>query len=150
MLEGLLVLAIISIVSAIALPRYSRFSAQQRLESAARRVLLDLENTKRRARLASASRQISFSPGSERYTISNLGDLNHPNQAGTVLLEAEPYGVLLDSALFGGDSVLIFDAYGAPDTGGTTVLRVGSLQQTINIDGPTGRITKLSLQVAAE
>lgn len=143
LLEGLLVVAIVSLLSAVALPRYSRFTAQQRLESATRRVLLDLANTRRGAQLVSASRQISFSPATESYTQAGVTDMNHPGQVATVRLDAEPYGAELVSALFGGDSVLVFNAYGSPDSGGTIVIRVGALQQTITVDGPTGRFSKL-------
>jgi type II secretory pathway pseudopilin PulG len=143
LLEGLLVVAIVALLSAVAVPRYSRFTAQQRLESATRRVLLDLARTKRGAQLASASRQMSFFPGTESYSQTGVADMNHPGETATVRLDEEPYGAELVSALFGGDSVVVFNAYGTPDSGGTIVIRVGALQQTITVDGPTGRFSKL-------
>jgi prepilin-type N-terminal cleavage/methylation domain-containing protein len=143
LLEAVLVLAIVSILSAIAVPRYSRFSAHQRLDAVTRRILLDLTNTKRRAQLTSTSRRIDFAPVLERYTLVGLSDPDHPGQPCTIKLDAEPYAARLVSAQFGGDASLVFDGFGAPDTGGTVVVSVGSLQQTITVDGPTGRFTKL-------
>ena len=133
-----MVVAIISLLSGIAWPRYGRFSATQRLEAATRRVKLDLEAAKRRAVLTSSTQTVRFYVLSDFYRHLEAESIDHPGQTYTVELFKEPYTAAIASATFGSDAIVKFDGFGVPDTGGTVVITVGNLQQTVALDGTTG------------
>ena len=58
-----------------------------------------------------------------------------------VNLADEPYRCAIQSADLGGDTLLAFDGFGAPDADGVIVVRSGSRRLAINIDAVTGEIT---------
>jgi len=140
MVELVLVVTIIGILSAIALPRYSQFTANQQLDAAARRVCIDLDMIRRRANWSSTLHSVTFDAASNSYLFVGVSNPDHPSQEYRVELDEPPYRVDIVSADFGGDSLLKLDGYGKPDTGGSVVLAVGSRQKTVSVDSRTGRI----------
>jgi hypothetical protein len=54
-------------------------------------------------------------------------------------LAGEPHRITLVSANFGGDPNVMFDTYGAPDSGGTVVVRAGGTDKTITLNPDTGK-----------
>ena len=58
-----------------------------------------------------------------------------------VTLSEDPYGATLVSADLGGDVFIVFDGYGASDSGGTVIVKVGNIQKTIDVDPQTGKAT---------
>jgi type II secretion system protein H len=139
LVELTLVISVMAILATVAVPRLVSFAANQRVEAAARRVTTDLALAQRRARYASKSETIKFQPVSHRYTLVDMADPDRPSQKYTVFLASEPYQASLASVDFGGDTDLVFDGYGMPDSGGTVVIRVGSQQRTVTLDASTGR-----------
>ncbi len=137
--ELVLVLAIMGIVAAIAVPRFGRASARYRAAVAARRVVRDLELASRTARNAGASRSLAFDSASGQYTISDLAGLEKSTAPYRVDLSAEPYQSRIDSVDFGGDAEVVFNGYGVGDSGGTIVLKCGDITQTIVFDASKGR-----------
>jgi prepilin-type N-terminal cleavage/methylation domain-containing protein len=130
--ELLLVLAIVGVVSVIALPRFARSTAGYRAEMAARRAAADLEWVRRRARAAGSSRTIAFDANGGAYTIARMGDANDPN-AGYVLDVRKTYDVGL-SANFGGAPTLTFDGYGQSVTAGRVTFTAGAFQRACVLD----------------
>ena|SRR5687767_2114271 len=137
LVELVFVLAVASVAAAITVPRYASASARYRANFAARRVAADLELAAATARNASASRTVTFSDDG-RYTIDSTADLDRAGNTYRVRLDAEPYKVNRVKAVFGADSVVVFDGYGTPDTDGVVVVEVGSVQRTVSLD-PTGK-----------
>lgn len=141
LVELVAVVLIVGIVAALAAPRVGSALARQRLDGAARRVVADLALAQRAARAASASRSVTFSTATGGYTVSGVDD---PNQAGApyvVDLGAEPYGAELISVLFTGGSVLTFDGFGRPSSGGGVMLRCGNGCRRVVVDANTGAAT---------
>ena len=97
----------------------------------------DLELAAVTARNASASRTVAFNDDLT-YTIDQTRDLNRGGDTYRVRLADEPYGATQVKASFGGDAVVVFDGYGAPDTDGTVVVEVGSVRKTVTLD-PNGK-----------
>lgn len=139
MIELATVMTIMGVVAAMAVPRYGSFIAQERLEAAARRISADLTLAQRQARTAGVQQQITFSNVTHKYTVGTVKNMDHPGELYVVSLADEPYGGQIVSADFGGNADVIFDGYGAPDTGGSVTIRVGSRQKTIDLDAGTGR-----------
>jgi len=139
LVELVLVLAIMVIVTAMAVPRYSNSVARYRADSAARRIASDLELVQSRAYSRNAMQSAIFSVSSNSYQISGISDLNHPGQPYIVRLADPPYFATLKSANFGGSSTISFDTYGQPANVGTIVVSVGIEQRTIIVDLSSGR-----------
>ena len=139
LVEAVFVVAIMGILGAIALPRYAGFVAMQQTEAAARRVLGDLTLAQRQARLTSSPQSVVFTVGGGSYQLPQMKDPDRKAATYTVNLAADPYRATITSAVFGGDSTVIFDGYGTPDTPGIVTITVGKYRQTITVDGGMGR-----------
>jgi prepilin-type N-terminal cleavage/methylation domain-containing protein len=136
--ELVMVVVIIGIIGALAAPRFAGAIARRRAQSAAQRVALDIAMVQRHARITSAGDTIQFNGSSRAYRVANLPDPNQPTQRYRVDLSLNPYGVTGLVADFTGDTALTFDMYGAPDSGGTVTLDLGSNQRTVYVDADTG------------
>jgi type II secretory pathway pseudopilin PulG len=133
-----LVIVIISIVSAIAVPRVGGFAANQRAEAAARRVVVELAHAKQLARRTSVAVTVRVTASAA--TLELVGQVSRDRAAGAYIVDLgdEPYRVTVVSADFGGDEDVIFDGFGVPDSGGSVVVQVGSFTKTITLDADTG------------
>ena len=138
MVEVVCVVVIIATLAAVAVPRFSNTLARQRVEAAARRIVVDLALAQRRARTTNAKQKVLFTPATHGYT---LIDMRHPGLVYKVLLSEDPYGASIVSANFGGDTDIIFDVFGVPDSSGSVVISVGNHVRTVTVDAGTGRAT---------
>jgi type II secretory pathway pseudopilin PulG len=139
MIEMVIVILVMGILTAVAAPTFFDSLLFHRVESAARRVKADLELARTQARLTSASQSITFA--NSAYTLSNTKSLDKPNAIYSVDLKKEPY--LLDSATanFTNATVVTFDGYGTPTSGGTVVLVAKSHRCTVTLNGTTGDVS---------
>jgi Tfp pilus assembly protein FimT len=137
MIELVIVVMIMSILMAVAAPSFYDSLLFHRVESAARRVKIDLQLARNDARLKSATRSVTFSGAS--YTISGgVKSLDNPNVDYAVDLSASPY--LMDAVVanFSNAAVVSFDGYGKPTSGGSIVLTAKNHTCTVWVDGTTG------------
>lgn len=141
LIELVCVIAIIAVVSAIALPHWASAVQDQRMNLALRRIAADLALAQSRANYGSASVTVAFSPSTSSYQIVGMPDPDRPGQTYTVSLAADPYDLTLSSASFAGGPKLSFDGYGTPVAGGTIVLGQGATTHTLTVDGTSGRVT---------
>lgn len=141
LIELVLVLAIMGIITALAVPRYSNSVARYRADAAARRIASDLELVQSRAYSRNATQSAVFSIASNSYQLSGIADLNRPNQPYTVRLADPPYFAVLKSVNFDGSNTASFNGYGQPTSPGTIVLAVGVQQRTITLDLSSGQAT---------
>lgn len=138
LLEMVLVIVIIAILAAIAAPRYAGSVGRYRAEMTARRIVADLSLARKSARAAGAARTVTFTPASNEYRIPDVGSLKN-SSADHVVQLADAYSASLVSANFGGDAVVVFDAYGVPDSGGQVVVQAGSFQKTVVLNADSGK-----------
>jgi prepilin-type N-terminal cleavage/methylation domain-containing protein len=139
LLELVLVMVIIAVIAAIAVPRYSSAASRYRVETAARRVVADLALAQARAKALSSSQTVAFAVGTSQYQIVGMTDPDHGSSTYTVRLGDDPYRVMLQSVDFGGRSQVTFDAYGTADSNGAVVVRAGATQRTVVLDVNTGK-----------
>jgi len=137
----ILVLAIMTVLAALAAPRYGRASGRYRADLAARRVAADLRLVQACAKAASASRTVTFIPETEQYRLWNIPASDGKPGDYTVVLSDEPYRAELTGVNFNGGLQVVFNGWGLPDHGGTVVVSAGSEQRTILVDGTSGMVS---------
>jgi prepilin-type N-terminal cleavage/methylation domain-containing protein len=136
--ELVLVLGIIAILSAIALPRYSSAQNRYQADYAALRVVADLNLARVKAQTTSHPKTVHFDTVSGTYTITGLKDLDHPGTEYVVELSGDPYRATIVSAEFGNDSEVTFNIHGEPDSAGAVIIQVGKVQKKVSLDRFTG------------
>ena len=139
LVDAVMVLAIMAILTTIAAPRFSNSIALQSVDAAARRVQVDLSLARRHAKISTTSQTVSFDTATNSYRLVGMTDPDHSSAEYKISLSEEPYRATIVSANFGGDAEIIFDGWGAPDSGGSVVVQVGSHQKTIDVDPDTGQ-----------
>ena len=140
MVELVLVLAIVSVIAAIAIPRFSSAAARYRVKAAARRVAADLQQARAMARATSSNVGIKFTvsaQGSYRFSTSAARDVDGGN---VVTLSNDPYLTEITKADFAGTTIVSFNGFGI-GTSGSVMLRSSQWQATVNVDGATGSVT---------
>lgn len=137
LVEMVMVLTIISIAAAIAVPRFARAINRRNADSAARRLVQDLALARQHARVTSNDIKITFRdlPG---YEMDNVPDPNNPNESYSVNLKGAPYNVSEWKMFLGGAKDLSFDMHARPNRKGSIVIRVGSESRSISVNGETG------------
>jgi len=144
MAEVMVVIGIIGIVSAIAIPNFIGWLPKQRLSSATNDVLGVIQSARLRAIKDNASVAIVFNPGADSYSVfldngagANANNGVQDGDESTIGGGGMPAGVLLDSTSFGG--TLRFDTRGFPvGAGGDVNLsnnRGATKTITINVTG---------------
>ncbi len=141
MIELMLVMAIVAVFSAIAVPRFSQSTNRYRADAAARRIEVDCKLARTRARITSSTLTIVFDIANDRYSIAGLADLNQSSSIYTVELGNGPYEAELISAVFEEGAQISFNGYGVPGGAGIVVIQVGNQQRTITIAPETGEVT---------
>jgi prepilin-type N-terminal cleavage/methylation domain-containing protein len=139
LIELVLVMAIITILSAIAVPRYVGAQQRYRADAAAQRIVADLAMARSRANTTSTSQTVIFTVASSQYQMPGVADLKNEGTNYTVSLGAAPYQATLVSVDFGGTSQVTFDGYGVPNCGGTVVIQAGDVERTIVLDTSSGK-----------
>ena len=140
LLELVIVVAILAVVTTMAMPRYAGAMINYRLETAARRIVTDLTRARAEARQRSISMSVTFDLVKHTCEIRVKGGAA-PSQQELTHLADDPYNVKIASASFDGDAVVIFDGFGQPDSGGGIKLVVGSAAKSVVLDADTGRAT---------
>lgn len=140
LVELIMVLVILALLSAVAVPRTGNMLRRSRLDLASRRLLADLQLTRSQAIRDSAERKLMLDLSLQQYTMPQHGGTNRTH---TVALNVSPYeGVRLVGSSFNPPEV-IFNRLGLPQSGGTIMLQAGSEIVTITISSTTGRATRM-------
>lgn len=128
LIELIIVIALISIVSAFAVPAWQKYTANTNLKTAAREMMADLSNAKQRAVEENLKYSITFNVAGNNYALS-------PTDTGVTLWTKElasfGNGIVIESVNFSG-SVVSFQTRG-------TVSMMGNLT-LLNSLGSTAKI----------
>ena len=141
LIELVIVLLITAILAAVVTPKFFSSLWFHRAESASRRVKLDLQMARNRAKAASATQTVQFDSATHSYVVPGLADLDHPDSQYKVDLTKYPYQAQIVSVDFGGDEQVSFDRFGLPDSGGTILVKSGPEQRTVSIEATSGQVT---------
>ena len=139
--ELVIVIMLIGIFSAVAIPRYVDSLSAYRADAAARRIVVDVHQARNEAENSSSSRTIAFTVAENGYQLNDTAGLNRASAGYVVRLAGDLYQAKLASVDFSGASEVTFDGFGRPDTGGTIVVQSGNHVRTIVVNGETGKAT---------
>ncbi len=142
LVELLIVMLILSILTAGAAPRYFNALAKYRADATVKRITIDLEMARRRAQLQSTTQSVAFLAGDNRYEVASMSALDHRDSIYEFRLGDSQYGAQIISADFGGSPTLVFDIYGRPVLPGSVVVQTENGTKTIAVDA-AGMITVL-------
>ena len=144
LIELMLVIAIIAVVAAMALPRYSNSLHAYRATMAAKRIAGDLQLAQFRARSLSTARTVTFTAATSSYQLVGESDLSTVASTYTVQLGELPYRAKITSVQFGatpGTASVSFNGFGMPNNGGSITLTSGNATRTIILAPLTGGIS---------
>lgn len=140
LIELTMVLVLVAVIAAIAMPRYGNSLARYRVEQAAKRLQADLILARQLAIRGSQSHRVGFVTGSpSSYFLAGVPDPDRPASTYGVDLSSEPYSTTFGTINVGGDDRLIFDGFGIPDTTAAIMLIVGSERRRVVVDA-TGEV----------
>lgn len=131
LLEMLVVLAIIGVLLALALPHYAQLSPRLRMLAASRQLLIDLRRARVEASTGQRTVAVSFYPARQAYVIDNLEDRLD------VAFDVASNGVQASS-----DSVPVFYFYtDGSATPGRIALADSGFGVNVHVDGLTGQMS---------
>lgn len=145
LIELVLVLVILGVVSAIAVPRFGNASQNRRVNMAAQRLIADLTMVQSRANMTSSTLTIDFSPGTGTYTVVGIPDLKSGASTWTTNLSDRPFDCTITSITLGGVTrtsstiSISFNGFGVPSTGGTFTIGARSASATVAVDANSGK-----------
>ncbi len=133
-------LLILSILVAVAAPRWSQALKTFRVQNAAARIAADLARAQAAAYNSSAPKTVTFAVATSQYVVGGVTPLNRSSGTYQVQLNDAPYYSAL-VAVWGqtGTQTITFNGYGLPDKGGSIVVVSGAMQKLVVVDALTGR-----------
>ncbi|MBC7771608.1 MAG: type II secretion system protein [Pyrinomonadaceae bacterium] len=141
LIELVVVMAMIGILGAMAMPRYSSSVAKFRLDAASQRVAADLKAAQRQARITSSSTVFTMNQATNTYTVTGMMRLDRRGGVYSVDLSADPYYAVVKAVTLGAGNTVTVNAYGEITGGGTIILKVGAFASTITLNAATGELT---------
>lgn len=141
LLELVMVLAIVGIATAIAVPRYMSSIQNYRLNASARRIITDLAFARSQAKASSSSRTFQVNVVDDAYLIIEETKIDKAADTYRVDLKLAPYHTSIKSVDLGGDAQLVFNGFGDPDSNGAIIINTRQGKKAILIDSVTGEIS---------
>lgn len=144
LIETIIVVAIVAIVAGVAVPRYvsslNRYHAKGSAQAIASLVL----EAQARARATSSNVSLKV------YSTAKIGQLD---ASGAVLrqiaVDSDAFHSKIHQYILGGDSVIVFDGFGRPDSAGLIQVSSGSAGYKVVID-TQGRVSVLLASALVE
>ncbi len=134
LIEVVLVLAIITIIAAIAMPRYARAAAGYRTDAAARAVTEQLKLVRARAMASSRAWTVTFRL-TEGVVCATPADTSADTSDDlTLVITSEPWHASLSNAEFLADSRFSFDGFGTPSAPGRVTVTSDGIRSTVTVD----------------
>jgi Tfp pilus assembly protein FimT len=141
LIETAMVVVIVGIVAAIAMPRYTNSLYSYRATMAANKIAADLTMARNDAFVSGSHRTVTFDQTNNQVTLTGVPDPNKKANANTVVnFAGAPYYAKLGSSTFTGNS-FSFDGYGMAGGGGQVTVSAGSYTKTIVVDAGSGKVS---------
>ena len=155
LVELVMVVAIVGIMAAIAMPRFGQAIATQRVEAAARRLGTDIALAQRRAKTSGYNHRVRFTKNSNLYVVENTTDGTTWSALTDVLPGGNPYIVDLGAPPYDAELRVIllspsieFDAFGNMTKNVNVRVVVGKRRRRVTVVNIFGRV-KVSVDAGA-
>lgn len=132
LVELVIVMVIVGILAAIAVPRFAAANARHSLDAAADRLVTDMIQARERAIHASRRVSLTFDVENNAYHFNAVG-----GWGSKVVLDAPPYDVRIESVDFDGAKATSFNGFGYPASPGRVVLKseAGAIEVKLDENG---------------
>lgn len=134
LIELVLVVTIVGVLAAIAMPRYARAAAGYRAEAAARAVAEQLKLIRARAMAGSRAWTITIRTNAAAISATPTATSADTSDDLDLVLSTEPWRASIDSADFLGDARFSFDGFGTPSLPGTITVVSDRIRSTVTVD----------------
>jgi prepilin-type N-terminal cleavage/methylation domain-containing protein len=142
LVEVAIVMVILVILSAIAIPRFATAAQNSTADLVARRLAADLRIAQAQAIQTQQQQSVVIAADGYSYTIVGMAHPDHPAKPFVVLLDHVPYrGAWISAVNLGGTRILTFDRFGGPSASGTITVTAASRSRNVRISAGAGRIT---------
>ena len=138
LIEMVIVVTIIGIVSAIALPRFASSQTGRRASAAKRIIFSDIEMVKLRARATSKTHIIKFYPADNRYIVFEGTTLNRQSAVLLRDISESPFELGIDLTSLGVSQEATITAYGEVSPAFTVGIEADDQTISIEIAGVDG------------
>jgi type II secretory pathway pseudopilin PulG len=138
-MELVIVVLIIGILGAVAVPRFTDSLCRFRVAAAAKRIVADLMLARQHAKSSEKAQVVEFSLPANFYELQGYMDPDHPSLEYKIDLSKTGHPAELVACDFAGNRFVTFDMHGRPDNGGSVVVQSGNHQKTIIVNGLTGK-----------
>ncbi len=135
LIELLIVISIIGLISAIAIPKFADAGSGRRLSAAKRVLVADIEMAKLRARATSKIHVIKFIPNENRYIIVEGTDVRRQAVILSRNFADTPYLVEIASTNLGGGELAAITLFGDVSPAFDVVLQENGTEAVVSFDG---------------
>ncbi len=132
LIELVIVVAIMAVIAAIAMPRFADAASGRSLQSAKNIILDDLQRVKMRARATKTQHVIQFLPSSEMYIVAEGSTIRTDSIVLARDLSNSPYGVQIYRTNRSGDNTAIITPFG--DLSPSVRVQITDGTNSINVD----------------
>lgn len=135
MIELVIVLAIIGIISVIALPKFANADSGRRLSAAKNTLIADIDYAKLRARTTGKIHVIKFYPALDKYIIVEGTTISRSAVILSRDFTLDPYKIDISRTNLGGDKTSVITVYGELSPGFNAGLADDGVEITASFDG---------------
>ncbi|MFK7760301.1 MAG: Tfp pilus assembly protein FimT/FimU [Phycisphaerales bacterium] len=135
LVELVIVVAILGIITAVAVPRFADAGSGRRLTAARSAIYSDVELIKLRARATSKPHAIKFYPSENKYIVVEGIDINRRSIVLTRDLDDDPFNINLDRTNIGGDEILTINALGELSPASTLQINDDGVTFNVELEG---------------
>lgn len=135
LIELVIVIAIIGVITTIAVPRFADAGSGRRLSAAKKTLLSDIEMVKLRARATSKVHAIKFYPSLDMYVIVEGSDVK---KDAVVLLRdfrADPFDLIISRTSLSSPRIVVITPYGDVSPAFSVGIEDDGVELTIVVDG---------------
>lgn len=144
LVELTIAVLVLGILAAVALPRVADSLDTSRARAAAAQVAADLAHARQQAITRGADQTILFTDANDSYELVGLANPDRPSEPYLIDLASSSYSATLGNIAFGDTgtaSTLLFNQFGRPDYGGSVVVSVGDVEQTVVVEAVSGKVS---------
>jgi prepilin-type N-terminal cleavage/methylation domain-containing protein len=135
MIELAIVVSIIGIISAIAIPKFADGASGRKLQGVKKQLLADIQTAKIRARATSTQHTIKFFVSDEIYVIVEGNEIKKDAIVISRDLTESPFDATIRRTNLGGDEVMVITPYGDLSPSGTIRFKVGNERIDVLLEG---------------